>query len=120
MIFYFVRFVGVNKDASQVQDVDRVKEYILYLKKKGVAGKTIHTYVKHIKVFYRWLVNNGYIEYSAVADLKIKYEKKYPQILTTEEIKELLDVLNLRDRLILIIALDCIHTERIILTLEGI
>jgi site-specific recombinase XerD len=107
MILYYVRYVGEDKEVTEVQDVDCVKRYILSLKRKEVAGKTIHTYIKHIKVFYSWLVNNGYIKYNSVSDLKIKYEKKYPQVLTTQEVKELLDVLDLRDRLILVIALDC-------------
>lgn len=107
MISYFVKFVGRDIEVSSVQDIDIVKNYILYLKSKNVAGKTIHTYIKHIKVFYRWLVNNGYIEYNAVADLRIKYEKKLPEILTLEEINRLFNVFNIRDRLILIMILDC-------------
>ena len=107
MILYFIRYIGMDTEVLLIQDVDYVKRYILYLKKKEVAGKTIHTYIKHIKVFYRWLVNNGYIEYNAVADLRIKFEKKFPEILTLEEINKLFEVFNLRDRLILIMILDC-------------
>jgi site-specific recombinase XerD len=107
MVLYFVRFVGPDTEASLIQDIDYVKRYILNLQEKKVSGKTIHTYVKHLKVFYRWLVNNGHIEYNAVSDLKIRYEKKIPQIFDIKEITELMTIDNLRDRTMVLIVLDC-------------
>lgn len=107
MLRYFVDYVGFDVDVSSIVELDTVKRYVLHLKDKGVTGKTIHTYIKHVKVFYRWLVNNGLIEYNAVADLKIRYEKRIPQILSMDEIRILMNTLNLRDRVMVMIVLDC-------------
>lgn len=107
MILYFVNYVGVDTEISLLKDIDYVKRYLLSLQEKNVAGRTIHTYLKHIKVFYRWLTKNGYIEYNAVADLSVKYEKKVPQVFTVKEIMDLMSVENLRDRLLVVLVLDC-------------
>ena len=78
MIGYYVSFVGENRKVIEIQNADYVKGYILHLQKKGKSGRTIYTYVKHIKVFYRWLVNNKHIEYNTVSDIRVRFEKKIP------------------------------------------
>lgn len=108
MVGYFVRFVGFETDVNDIKEVDTVKRYIIYLQdEKDVTGKTIHTYLKHIKVFYGWLVNEGLIEYNSVAGLKVKYEKKVPQVFDLRELSELMSIKNLRDKLLVVVALDC-------------
>ena len=107
MISYFVDFIGDETDVKEIQDSVKVKQYLLYLKKRNVSGKTVHTYLKHIKVFYRWLVNNDYLEYNSVSDLKVNFEKKIPQVLNMNEIHSLLEIENIRDRLLVVLALDC-------------
>lgn len=107
MLGYFVSFVGENTEVNEIQDTSYIKGYILHLQKKNRSGRTIHTYLKHIKVFYRWLVNNGHIEYNNVSDLRVRFERKIPDILNTDEILDLMNIDNLRDKIIVMIVLDC-------------
>lgn len=107
MILYYIRFIGIDTDVSLLQDNDNVKRYIIFLQSKKLSGKTIHTYLKHIKVFYRWLVNQGLIEFNSVSDMRVKYEKKVPQVFDINELIELMSIQNLRDRLLVVIPLDC-------------
>lgn len=107
MLLYFIRFVGLETEVSQLQDPIHVKEYIIFLQDRNVTGKTIHTYLKHIKVFYRWLVVNDHLEFNPISEMRVKYEKKIPQVFTIDEISALAGIDNIRDRLIVVLGLDC-------------
>ncbi|NCB42937.1 MAG: hypothetical protein EOM59_09990 [Clostridia bacterium] len=83
------------------------QDYIISLTDRNVSGTTIYTYIKHIKVFLRYLYSNGYITLDVASKIGVKLPKTLPEVLTIDEIKRLLIKSNARDRLIFMLLLDC-------------
>lgn len=114
----FVNWLGSERNVVDLTDGLLLKQYILVLQQRNLTGKTIHTYVKHIKVYFRWLFTNGHIDSDPARDLRIKYEKKIPDVLTMDEIQALIDIPSLRDRLIVCLLLDCGLRRREIISVD--
>jgi site-specific recombinase XerD len=118
MVGYFIDFVKTDTDVSLISDIDYVKKYILDLKKRGVSGRTMHTYIKHIKVFYNWLYARGFIDSNDAPGIKIKYEQKIPRVFDRNEISGFMEIDNLRDRLLVVIVLDSGLRKRELVNLD--
>ena len=68
-----------------------LNSYMLYLEKNGSAPSSISRNIASIKAFYSYLWRNGVIEKDPAENLKApKLEKKFPDILTVEEVDLLL------------------------------
>ncbi len=68
-----------------------LNSYMLYLEKKGRAPSSISRNIASIKAFYSYLWKRGIIEQDPSENLKApKVEKKFPDILTVEEMDLLL------------------------------
>lgn len=108
----FVLFVGVDKSASDIT-VDNFDEYKLYLLGSAVSRTTCRTYLAHVRVFLRWAVGEGYINFD-VSELSLpRSDSKLLDVLTDDEVKILLGAvegdsfLDCRNRLIVYLMLDC-------------
>lgn len=107
MIGKFVDFLGHDLPVESLSDAKYLKDYVLMLQSRDLLGKTIHTYVKQIKVFYSYLFDRHLIGSNPAEELQIKFEKKLPLVLTEEEIEGLFQIESLRDRLLVCFVLDC-------------
>ncbi len=93
-------------------DTKLLREYILYLQKKGrftdhpytpekpdpLSTATIHAHVRTLRAFFSWLAREGLIQTNATRDLKPpKVLRKVVSTLSDEEILSILKTFNLRN-----------------------
>lgn len=88
------------KEYLYLQGVERVQEvsetslnsYILFLEREGKAASTVSRYIASFKGFFEYCQKQGIIEEDPAERLRPpKVERKFPQILTVEEIQKLLE-----------------------------
>ena len=74
--------------------VTHLQSYILYMEREGFAPATISRNIASIKALFHYLFKKGYITDDVSETLKApKIEKKMPEILTTDEVSKLLELL---------------------------
>lgn len=77
--------------ALQRVNATDLNSYMLYMEKKGSAPSSISRNIASIKAFYAYLFRRGEIEEDPAENLKApRVEKKFPDILTVEEVDLLL------------------------------
>lgn len=93
--------------------IKHINKYHLYLRSTGITAISIKTYLRHLKVFFRFLYNKEFIKTPIHIDIILpKAEKPQIEILTDEEIKILLSqfsqksMLGLRNTAICMLMLD--------------
>lgn len=75
-------------------DQDVIDSFILYLQKRGCNDITVQSYIRDIRAFFYYLMNNGF-----TPEYKIKLpkaDKKIKETYTDEELKKLLKKPNLK------------------------
>lgn len=121
---YFTDYIGNGKLVNELKLYD-LKQYQLYLNskekeyrfttniKKNISKTTIQTYIRALRVFARWLFDEGYIRENIALRFKLpKAPKKTIEILSEEEIKLLYGAINdrtefgLRNKCIVSLMLD--------------
>jgi len=88
-----------EKGVQEIRDVDKfhIRGFLLALKKKNLAPKSIARNLVAIRTFFRFLVQEGILETNPVEDLESpKVAKTLPEILTLKEIEQLLEQPNLQ------------------------
>lgn len=72
--------------------------YLIYLQKSGKATSSISRSLAALRSFYQFLFNNKYIEKNPTLNLESpKIEKKLPQILSVNQVEQLLKQPNVND-----------------------
>ena len=98
------------KGVQEIRDVDKfhVRGFLLALKKKNLAPKSIVRNLVAIRTFFRFLIEEGIQEKNPVEDLESpKVAKTLPEILSLKEIEQVLEQpdlqtpLGMRDRAML-------------------
>lgn len=75
-----------------------VLDYLMKLQKLGKSASTVSRNLASIRSFYRFLQNEGVIKSDPTANLhSLKIKKKLPQVLTGEEVENLLNQPDSRD-----------------------
>jgi integrase/recombinase XerD len=90
------------KGVQEIRDVDKfhVRGFLLALKKKNLAPKSIGRNLVAIRTFFRFLIEEGILEKNPVEDLESpKVAKTLPEILTLKEIEQILEQPNLQSPL---------------------
>lgn len=88
----FIDFLHTNK-ISNIVDISKeiVHEYIHHLEQKKISNSTISRKISSLKSFYKFLEENAYIDADPTKDVKApKIKRKLPNILTSEEVEQLL------------------------------
>ena len=102
----FISKIGV----VNLEDIvyTNVRSYLAFLSEKKYSRKTISRKISSMRTFFKFLIRENYIETNPFQMVAIpKIEKKLPNFLYIDEIKELLDLpditnpLGIRDRAIL-------------------
>lgn len=107
----FVAQIGLDTDISMINR-DLVNTYIETLLKRSISRATVATYVRHIKIFLKWIED----EYEACTQsdkIKVpKTPKKVLRIYSDDEIRQILEAVNgdpwivARNRCIIALMLD--------------
>ena len=87
-----------GKGVEEILDVDKfhVRGFLLALKKKNLAPKSIVRNLVAIRTFFRFLIEEGILEKNPVEDLESpKVAKTLPEILSLKEIEQILEQPNL-------------------------
>ena len=98
-----------TKRIDSLKEVDRhvLRGYLSHLMEEGVVKGSIARKLSAIRSFYRYLLREGEVSASPVADTSPKLDKRLPTFLTLEEIERLLNAPDLttpqgqRDRALL-------------------
>lgn len=83
-----------QQGVEQVQEVSEtsLNSYILFLEREGKAASTVSRYIASFKGFFEYCYKQGVIMTDPAERLKPpKVERKFPQILSVEEMKRLLE-----------------------------
>jgi len=89
---YFTYLQEINLQNISNTNKTTVIAYLLYLQKKGRATSTISRNLASIRSFYQYISKNKLIDHDPTTELESpKVEKKFPQILSTEEVELLLE-----------------------------
>ena len=116
---------GLSTDVTQI-GTKEIRAFIAHLQQKrcfsghpyskaqqrGLAGHTINTYMRSIRVFWSWLVEEEVIESNSFSKLKIpKPPNKIMTTFSQSQIESLLGVMNgsaesYRDMVIILVLLD--------------
>lgn len=89
---YFCKFASIE-EIEQVNDTNVRELFIHGRTKRNWQPNTFICYHKSLMVFFRWCVENGYLEENPVEDIEIpKLDKKLPPKLTKQATMRLLEV----------------------------
>jgi len=88
-----------GKGIQKIREVSKfdVRGFLLALKKKNLSSKTIVRNLVAIRTFFRFLIQEGILESNPVENLESpKVAKTLPEILTLQEIEQILEQPNLQ------------------------
>lgn len=82
---------------TQVTDIE-INKYIMSLKRKDLAKKSIQRHITCIKMFHKWLVDEG-VAYENPCKLisNVKLDKKIPEVLSIEEVDRMISSIDTTD-----------------------
>ena len=92
----FIKRFIMHDEIVEVADIDLdlINNYILYLYDEELSRSTISTYIRHLKVFIRWLEDHDQVK-DLVENIKVpKEEKKVLRIYNDKEIKMIYGSIN--------------------------
>lgn len=82
----------LNKDPGSLTSED-IRTYLKYLKNSNHNERSIARNISSLKTFYKFLIINNYVKNSPLEGIKtLKLAKKLPDILTIDEINNLLNI----------------------------
>lgn len=106
--FHLERFLDFAPEELLALDASIVRSYVIRMRVEGIRSVTINSYMRSVKVFCRWLYEEGYLEYNASRNVKLpRPDPKIKQPLSAEEVNLILrELYSPRDRLIFRLMLD--------------
>jgi integrase/recombinase XerD len=94
----FVVFAQDNGLHIETAGGTSILDYLMKLQKKGKSASTVSRNLASIRSFYRFMQNEGIVKADPTANLhSLKMKKKLPEVLTSEEIEDLLNQPDSRD-----------------------
>lgn len=95
----YMTFLGEKKIKTLAKaNKEVVNEYLVTLKEKGRSASTISRNLASLRSFYKFTTKNRIIKADPTSELESpKIERRLPQILTTKEVKLLLEQPDTRD-----------------------
>ncbi len=104
------RFLNGEDAPENLEDLTRknIRDYVVHMRDDGLRNVTIQCYMRSIKVFSKWLYNEGYLEEDVARGIKLpKSDPKMKIPLTEEEAGRIDEALTLtRDRIIFHLMID--------------
>lgn len=104
VVGYFFRIIHIPFEQIQIC---HIWQFLEYLRSRGCASSTITNRFRGLKAYYRWCSQKGY-KNNIFKDVKMpKSTKRIINILTQGEIKILLKSLENRNKIIILMMLEC-------------
>lgn len=102
------RFVLHAPDQLEKLTRETIRKYILDMRDEGIRNVTIQTYMRTVKVFCRWLYEEGYIDEPIADGMKLPRPDPKPKKPLTEKEALIVDsfLISTRDRIIFHLMLD--------------
>ena len=102
------RFLQFAPEELDELSTDTIRKYIIKMRDDNIRSVTIQTYMRSIKVFCRWLYEEGYLEKNISKGIKLpRPDPKIKQPLSADEVKIILrELYSPRDRVIFRLMLD--------------
>lgn len=120
----FVRYLGADTETEQIQQ-QNINTYIAMLLEKPISKATRSTYIRHVKVYLKWLQENYTVQYDYKRVKVPKNPKKNVRIYSTEELLQIFehihaesDWLTLRNKCIIALMYDSGLRQSEVCTLE--
>lgn len=107
----FMKYVGADEQVSEL-DITTYKDYVVYLSTQRLKSTSINTYIRAVKAFYNFLIEDEHIADCSRKLKLIRAKKEEINPLSDEEIEQLLscfdisDVLQLRNKCLVLLMLD--------------
>ncbi len=123
---FFIKWLqSLGIDDTAQLDPDVLRDYVVYLREeRKIKNTSIHTYFRAICAFFRWMIDEEYIQQFKY---KIKLPKKNPELvlpLSRQEVEHILETISgtsedfLRDLLIFRLLLDCALRRKEVINLR--
>ena len=94
----FALYLDEKKLAADKVSGTIILDYLMKLQKEGKSASTVSRNLASIRSFYRFIQNEGVITQDPTANLhSLKAERKLPEILTGEEVENLLNQPDIRE-----------------------
>lgn len=105
---HLARFLSHAPEELEDLSTDVIRKYVIQMRDEGIRNVTIQTYMRSIKVFCRWLYEEGYLENNVSKGVKLpRPDPKIKQPLSADEVKIILrELYSPRDRVIFRLMLD--------------
>lgn len=101
---YFVPYAPENLEELTKKTI---YNYVISMREDGVRSVTINTYMRSVKVFCRWLYEEGYLEEYVCENIKLpRPDPKIKKPLSMTEVKVIDRVIDGRDKFIFHLLLD--------------
>ncbi|HCS93114.1 MAG TPA: recombinase [Bavariicoccus seileri] len=96
----FLKYLEEKSDYIELESItaNQIKAFLLSLKHKGRAESYLNTHIKTIRAFYRFCVDEEYLEQSQNVALKVKFFRQKKTIIRTFNDDEVLQMINACDR----------------------
>lgn len=111
-LILMVRYIGPNTVLSDLS-FDKVSGYIMHLLKKGISKATVSSYIRNVKIFYRWIATEYELSFDPLKIKVPKSPKKIVHIYSDAEIRLIFTLvktsvswITARNRLIIALMLD--------------
>ncbi len=94
----FVAYAEDNGLNIETAGGTSILDYLMKLQKSGKSASTVSRNLASIRSFYRFMQNEGVVKADPTANLhSLKMKKKLPEVLTSEEVEDLLNQPDSRD-----------------------
>ncbi len=102
------RFLQYAPEEMEELTTDVIRKYVIHMRDENIRSVTIQTYMRTIKVFCRWLYDEGYLEKNVSKGVKLpRPDPKIKQPLSADDVKVILrELYSPRDRIIFRLMLD--------------
>lgn len=109
---YINNYINLNDDVNEIKKSDYIG-YIAYCRNKGVKNVSVRTYARSVKVYLRYLYNEGFMNENITLNVKVpKSDKRIVLPLSVSEVNKIMffirkSPLYKRDFCIIELMLDC-------------
>lgn len=89
----FVRFIGSGADLYSLTQ-DDLEDYIEYQVDRDISRNTLSTYIRHFKIFVRWVCDNYEVAFTYKTIKVPKSTKKVVRVYSESEIRQIFEALH--------------------------
>ena len=89
-IYLFVRYIGFDTNIFDLTQ-DDIERYIEYQVDRNITRNTLATYIRHFKIFIRWLCDNFEVGFTYKTISVPRNTKKNVRLYSDNEIKQIFD-----------------------------